>query len=90
VLVELVATNLAASETLLLETHSSIPGYSASFKTTSVTLKPGGSARLALMVTIPNGVPSGIYAMFIIGKGENIQGGGWLLINVGPPVPPPP
>jgi hypothetical protein len=91
VLVELVATNLSASETLLLETHTNILAYSASFNTTSVNLSPGGSASVALTVDIPNGVQSGSYALSVTARGETVQGGGWLVINVGSSqIPPPP
>jgi len=91
VLVELTATNLTVSETLVLETHANIPGYSANFNTTSVTLNPGGSMGMELTVSVPNGVQAGSYPMSIVAKGENTQGGGWLLINVGSSqtVPPP-
>jgi hypothetical protein len=90
VLVELEATNLTISETLVLETHANIPGYSSSFNTTSVTLNPGGSATVALTIGIPNGVQSGIYAVAVIAKGDATQGGGWLLISVGSRIAPPP
>jgi len=81
--VEIIATNLTVSETLVLETRANIPGYSANFNTTSVTLNPGGSISIGLTVLVPNGVQSGIYPMGVIAQGENTQGGGWLLINVG-------
>ena len=83
VIVEVIATSLTVTETLALETHANIPGYSANFNTTPVTLNPGGSVTVGLSVSIPNGVQSGTYPMSIIAKGENTQGGGWLLINVG-------
>jgi hypothetical protein len=90
VLVELRATNLGSSQTLLFETHASISTYTANFNSSSVTLNPGTSAWLQLSLTIPNGVQKGTYPLSIIAKGGTTQGGGWLVINVGPPTNPPP
>jgi len=81
---ELTATNLTHDETLVLETHSNLPGYSANFNPTSVTLHPGGSILVELTITIPSGVQNGIYPMSIIARGNTTQGGGWLVIMIGP------
>jgi hypothetical protein len=81
--VELTATNVTHDETLILETHSNLPGYSANFNPTSVTLHPSGSVTIELTVTIPSGVQNGIYSMSIIAKGNTTQGGGWLIIGIG-------
>jgi len=81
--VEIVATNLTVSETLVLETHANLPGYSANFNITSVTLNLGGSISIGLTVGVPNGVQSGVYAMSIIADGKTTQGGGRLVIYVG-------
>ncbi len=83
VLVELKATKLTSSEVLVLETHVNIPGYSAHFNLTSVTLHPGGSIVVELTITIPSGTPNGIYPMSIIAKGETTQGGSWIVIMIG-------
>jgi hypothetical protein len=91
VLVELKATDLSTSQTLVFETHASISGYTTSFNSTSVTLNPGASMGLQLRVTLPSRVHKGIYPMSIIAKGQNTQGGGWLVIYVGTPqIGPPP
>jgi hypothetical protein len=93
VIVELASTNMTASETLVMGTRASIPGYSASFNKTSVTLSPNGVVTVGLDVSIPNGIQSGGYALSVTAVGENnVQGGGWLLINVGSSniLPPPP
>ena len=81
---ELTATNLTHDETLVLETHSNLPGYSANFKPTSVTLHPGASIRIELTITIPSGIQNGIYPMSIIARGNTTQGGSWLVIMIGP------
>jgi hypothetical protein len=60
VVVELMATNLTISETLVLETHANIPGYPANLNTTSITLNPGGSVTVGLSVSIPNGVQNNV------------------------------
>jgi hypothetical protein len=77
------ATELTRTEVLLLEAHANIPGYSASFDPTSVTLQPGGSTSAELTVTIPGGVQNGVYPMSILARGETTQGGTWLVIIVG-------
>jgi hypothetical protein len=89
--VVLKATKLTSSETLVLETHASIPGYLASFNPTSVTLHPGDSIGIELTVTIPSGVQNGAYPMSIVARGGTTEGGTWLVIVIGPSqtVPPP-
>jgi uncharacterized membrane protein len=81
---ELTATNLTHDETLVLETHVNLPGYSANFNPTSVTLHPGASIGIELTITIPSGIQNGIYPMSIIARGNTTQGGSWLVIMIGP------
>jgi hypothetical protein len=90
--VDLKATNLTHDETLVLETQSSIPGYSAYFNSNPVILSPGQSISLELTVTIPSGVQDGTYPISIIAKGATTEGGGWAVIIIGPSatLPPPP
>jgi hypothetical protein len=90
VLVELKATNLTSSETLVLETHANIPRYSASFTPTSVLLRPGDSTGVELTVTIPRGVQNGTYPISIVARGESTEGGGWLVIMIGSSLTGPP
>lgn len=80
---ELKATKLTSSESLVLETHANIPRYSASFTPTSVLLHPGDSIGVELTVTIPRGVQNGTYPISIVARGKSTQGGGWLVIMVG-------
>jgi uncharacterized membrane protein len=87
---ELTATNLTHDEPLVLETHTNIPGYSANFNPTSVTLHPGESVAIELTITIPSGVQNGTYPMSIVARGPSTQGGDWVVITIGPPETGPP
>ena len=91
VVITLKATKLNTSELLVLETHSTIPGYVTDFKPTSVTLHPSELTSIELTVVIPSGVQKGTYPMSIVARGETTQGGSWLIIAVGlaQPIPPP-
>lgn len=91
VAITLKATKLNTSELLVLETHSNIPGYTADFNPTSVTLHPGDVTSIELTVVIPSGIQNGTYPMSIVARGETTQGGSWLIIVVGlaQPIPPP-
>jgi hypothetical protein len=81
---ELTATNLTHDEPLVLETHANLPGYSANFNPTSVTLHPGESVVIELTITIPSGVQNGTYPMSIVARGPSTQGGDWVVITIGP------
>ena len=81
--VTLTATNMTTSQTLDLTTHINIPGYLVKFNTTSVTLQPGGSSEVAISVTVPSGTHGGSYAMSIVVEGGGMQGGTWLVVDVG-------
>ncbi len=91
VFITLKATKLNTSESLVLETHSTIPGYVADFKPTSVTLHPGDLTSVELTVFIPSEIQKDTYPMSIVARGETTQGGSWLIIVVGlaQPIPPP-
>lgn len=91
VLVTLQATRLNTSKSLVLETHSRIPGYVADFRPTSIVLQPGDSTSVELTILIPRGIQNGTYPMSVVARGETTQGGGWLIIVVGPAqtIPPP-